>query len=369
MLLINDLKLRNQQHFGLIQSTIKRVVSSGWYTMGPELDKFEQSFANYIGTSHALGVANGTDALEISLRALGCGAEDEIITVANAGGYASTAILKVGSKPIYVDVEKESLNMSTISLKKFLTPKTKAVVVTHLFGRLANIEEIISIADIAGVPVIEDCAQAHGAMKNDCRAGAWGLMGCFSFYPTKNLGALGDGGAITTNDSSISREIQRLRQYGWNTKYITEGSAGINSRLDEIQAAVLSELLPYLDDSNAKRRIIVDTYRNELANLNDLKLPPKGKQPKQDDYVAHLCVLRSKKRNKYRESLYNNKIITDIHYPVPDYQQTAFLVKNLKLEHTEAVQNEIFTIPCFPEMTDQDCKCVIKAILECGAED
>jgi len=365
MLLINDLKQRDPRHLELIRSAVDRVISSGWFAMGPELTKFEQAFSNYIGTDEAIGVANGTDALEICLQALGCGIGDEVISVANAGGYASTAIVKIGSEPVYVDIEKETLNVSSSSLQGALSKRTKAVIVTHLFGRLADIEEIIAIAKNAGIPVIEDCAQAHGAMKHGRRAGAWGVMGCFSFYPTKNLGALGDGGAITTSDPELAREIKRLRQYGWGSKYITDGSSGRNSRLDEIQAAILNELLPFLDAANQKRRSIIDTYRKELANIKDLRLPPIGKCSKQEDFVAHLCVLRSPNRDKYRKLLADHKIATDIHYPVPDYSQTAFAPNDINLDtlrETELATNEVFTIPCFPEMTAEEIARVISAI-------
>jgi aminotransferase EvaB len=362
MLLINDLKRKSSQQLQLVRAAVDRVISSGWYSMGPELEKFEEAFSNYIGSDFSMGVASGTDALEIALRALGCGPNDEVITVANAGGYASTAITNIGSKPIYVDIQSDSLNMSPDSLKLALNTKTKAIIVTHLFGRMADIEKIMAHANKAAVPVIEDCAQAHGAMKNDRRAGAWGIMGCFSFYPTKNLGAFGDGGAITTSDPAIAKEIKRLRQYGWEKKYVTNGSAGVNSRLDEMQAAILSELLPFLDEANLKRRSIVDTYRKELAGVEGLQLPPAGEQPGQEDYVAHLCVLRSSNRDEYREILSKNEIATDIHYPIPDYRQTAFLSNYTNLNETELSVNEIFTVPCFPEMNQEDISQVINAI-------
>jgi aminotransferase EvaB len=371
MLLINDLKRKSSQQLQLVRAAVDRVISSGWYSMGPELEKFEEAFSNYIGSDFSMGVASGTDALEIALRALGCGPNDEVITVANAGGYASTAITNIGSKPIYVDIQSDSLNMSPDSLKLALNTKTKAIIVTHLFGRMADIEKIMAHANKAAVPVIEDCAQAHGAMKNDRRAGAWGIMGCFSFYPTKNLGAFGDGGAITTSDPTLAKRINSIRQYGWERKYIISDTVGINSRLDEIQAAILFELLPYLDESNQKRRVIINKYRKELASIKGLALPPPGTVPNQEDYVAHLCVIRSPNRDEYREYLGSHKISTDIHYPVPDYCQTPF-IPNTKvadvLEETELATTEVFTVPCFPEMTKQECEYVINIIQKYESE-
>jgi dTDP-4-amino-4,6-dideoxygalactose transaminase len=339
--------------------------------MGPELKKFEEVFAEYNNTNFALGVANGTDAIEIALRAIGSGPNDEIITVANAGGYASTAITNSGSKPVYVDIEKDTLNMSPESLQAALNVNTKAIIVTHLFGKMADIENIITFANQAGVPVIEDCAQAHGAVKNGRHAGAWGTMGCFSFYPTKNLGCLGDGGAITTNDAVLARKIERIRQYGWESKYRMSDTLGINSRLDEIQAAILSELLPYLDEANEKRRIIVDTYRKGLAVIKDLVPPSRGIAPNQEDYVAHLCVIRSQNREKYCNYLNLHEISTEIHYPILDYHQVALFPNKTTpniLKHTELSANEVFTIPCFPEMTEKECQYVIEVMKECSAK-
>ncbi len=333
-----------------VAAGIERVRDSGRYLMGDELAAFEAAFASLCGTSHCIGVANGTDALELALRALGCGPGDKVATVANAGMYATVAILAVGATPLYVDIDADTMTMSAVALRNTISPAVKAVVATHLYGRLADMEALAAAAGDAAL--VEDCAQAHGAICADVRAGAFGAIGCFSFYPTKNLGAMGDAGALTTNDPDLAAALRALRHYGWSDRFVAERAGGRNSRLDEIQAAVLSAKLPYLDAWNARRRQIAEIYRRELSGL-DLSLP----ETEGDDHVVHLYVIRTPDRDALAKQLTAAGIGCAVHYPIADYHQTAVistLGKLAPLAEVEQAVPEILTLPCHPWMTDEE---------------
>jgi dTDP-3-amino-2,3,6-trideoxy-4-keto-D-glucose/dTDP-3-amino-3,4,6-trideoxy-alpha-D-glucose/dTDP-2,6-dideoxy-D-kanosamine transaminase len=343
-LLINDLGRHNHPLLPQLEARVRRVLESGWYILGAEVAAFERAFAAYCGTAHCVGVGNGTDALELALRALEIGPGDQVATVANAGGYSTTAIRCAGAEPLYVDVEAGSMRMDPASLRSRLTARTKAIIVTHLYGGMAAMPALLDAA--AGIPMIEDCAQAHGARLDGKRAGAWGGLGCFSFYPTKNLGALGDGGAVVTVDATLAERLGALRQYGWIRKYEHGSVPGRNSRLDEIQAAILSVKLPRLDAWNARRREISALYSHLLhASVETPALPG-------EDDVAHLYVIRSPHRDRIRAELDAQGIATDIHYPIPDAD----------LPVTRACCAEILTLPCFPEMTDDEVTRVAEAV-------
>ena len=255
--------------FGVdLAACLRQVVDSGWYVLGSQVRDFEAAFADYVGVSHTVGVANGTDALVLALRALGVGAGSRVAMVANAGYYGSAAAALVGAEPMYVDVDAATLTMEPGSLSAVLAhEKTDAVIVTHLYGQMADMDRLSTLCRQAGVPLIEDGAQAHGAAWAGRQAGAWGAVGCFSFYPTKNLGALGDGGAVVTGDAELADRLRALRQYGWGRKYEVLSPGGGNSRLDELQAAVLLAKLPRLNAANAARRAIAGRYGAELAGL------------------------------------------------------------------------------------------------------
>jgi dTDP-4-amino-4,6-dideoxygalactose transaminase len=348
---LNDLKRTTSTLRQEIRDAIGQVLASGWYLFGPQVANFESAFAAYCGVSHCISVANGTDALEIGLRALGCGPGDEVVTVANAGMYGSAAIVTVGAHPIFADIDPITMTMDRACLEVCLGPKTRAIIVTHLYGRLADIEAMEAIAQSRGIPIIEDCAQAHGAQRAGRKAGSWGALGCYSFYPTKNLGAFGDGGAIVTNSDELAAESRSLRQYGWKEKYIADRLNGRNSRLDELQAAVLLAKLPHLDGWNARRREIVGRYRQAAGG--GLTVPDTSGA----DHVAHLCVVRSPERNRLRNFLYRIRVATDIHYPVPDHRQPAlqsWAGRDTALPVTDAVVKEIVTLPCFPELSDEE---------------
>ena len=293
---INDLKRHHAPLAGELAAAVNRVLASGWYILGPEVEAFEREFARYCGVEHCAGVGNGTDALELALGALGIGPGTEVATVANAGMYSTTAILRVGARPLYIDVDGRSMTMSPAALDAAISGGPEgcpaAVIVTHLYGQMAEIEELLAIAGRKNIPVIEDCAQAHGAERAGRKAGSRGKLGCFSFYPTKNLGAAGDGGAVVTADAALAAKVRALRQYGWTAKYRSTVAGAQNSRLDEMQAAVLRTKLPHLDGWNARRREIARLYHRALAG-SGVSLPGIDSETCSTDYVAHLYVIRS----------------------------------------------------------------------------
>ncbi len=361
---VNDLKRQNHAMAAELTGALQRVQERGWYILGPEVEAFEAEFAGFCGTPHCAGLASGTDALELALRALGVGPGDEVATVANAGSYSTTAILAAGARPVYVDVEYASMTMDPGALAGALTAATKAVIVTHLYGRMGAVEQLLAVASRHGLPLIEDCAQAHGAALGGRKAGAWGALGCFSFYPTKNLGALGDAGAVVTSDASLDQRVRRLRQYGWTSRYRSTLAGGRNSRLDELQAAVLRAKLPHLDEWNRRRRDIASQYAELLAG-SGLLLPGDVSGA---HYVAHLYVVRTPRRDELRARLAGADIDTDIHYPVPEHQQEAVRPLGLSgggLAVTERCCREVLTLPCFAEITDAEVRRVAAAIGQC----
>ena len=338
-----------------INQAIVNVLESGWYVLGKNTQEFEKAFATYCQVRHCVGVANGTDALEIALRAVGCGDSDEVITVTNAGGYTTSALHLIGAVPVYVDIDSISLLMDIYAAVRAVTKKTKCIVVTHLYGQMVNVpllrKSLMENVENCNVSIIEDCAQAHGAMLNNYRAGSMGDAAAFSFYSTKNLAAIGDAGAIVTNDDEIACAARKLHQYGWGEKYKIEQPYGRNSRMDEIQAAILKTKLPYLNEWNTRRREIVARYR-EVA-------PKEMKIIGNDDksYVGHLCIARHPERNKIRKQLRDFGITTDIHYPILDVDQedqANLPAISYDLSESRKAVREILSLPCFPEMTEAE---------------
>ena len=359
----NDLKRHYAVLADSIDGALRRVASSGWYIMGPEHDSFEREFAAYCGTKHAVAVANGTDALELALRCLDCGPGDEVITVANAGGYATTAIVQVGAVPVFVDVEMTSLTMSPGSLAGAVNEKTRAVVVTHLFGQMVDMAGIRSVLKGRSLFLIEDCAQAHGAMLCGRRAGSLGDIGTFSFYPTKNLGALGDGGAVITNDDEIAGRLRELRQYGWAQRYDARTPRGRNSRMDELQAAILRVKLPLLDQWNEMRRGIASQYMKACEGTA-LKVVHAASLA----YVGHLCVALHPERDAFRERLRSRGIGTAVHYPRLDHEQTALRDlpwRSVELDASKIAVAQILSLPCFPELTQEEIAYVCESLRAC----
>ncbi|RYZ83187.1 MAG: DegT/DnrJ/EryC1/StrS family aminotransferase [Proteobacteria bacterium] len=340
-----------------LTSPVKRVIDSHWYILGQEVQSFEKEFAEYVGGEGCVSLANGTEAIEIALRSVGVSAGDKVVTVANAGFYSSIAIHNVGATPLYVDIGQD-LNMSAYELEKAVSMGPKAIIVTHLYGQLADIESIVAIGKKHGIPVIEDCAQSHGAKRDGTMAGNFGDLACFSFYPTKNLGAIGDGGAIVSKNKIYLENAKVIRQYGWSTKYHVNTPFGRNSRLDEMQAAILREKLPHLDKWNAERRKIASFYNSSFEDLK-LTLPVSVSE----DYVAHLYVVQTESRDKFRDHLKEYGVSTEVHYPIPDHQQKAFIssVTKFSLENTEKAAGRIVTLPCFPGLTSAEQERVVEA--------
>lgn len=342
---------------------LQRVVDSHWYVLGNEVQQFEQDFAQYIGVNHAIGLGNGTDALELALKALGIQTGDPVACVANAGFYSSTAIHLIGATPVYIDVDPHDLGMCPQQLERFLASTTtlpKAIIVTHLYGQAAQIQRLKAIATQYGIPLIEDCAQAHGALVDAQRVGCFGDLSCFSFYPTKNLGALGDGGAICTPHAPLDARVRQLRQYGWEQKYTVTLPQGRNSRLDELQAAILNTKLPLLDQHNAQRRAIARTYQQAFAAL-PLQLPCSTA----DDYVAHLYVIRTPQRDALRQHLQQAGINTDIHYPLLDSLQPAYAPSApADLPVSRAACEQVLSLPCFPGLAPAQQQRVITAVCD-----
>jgi aminotransferase EvaB len=362
---VNDLSRAIEEDRDAIERAIADVLDSGWLVHGESHDRFESTFAGYVGTRHCIGVANGTDALTVALTALGIGPGHSVGVVANAGFYASTACLEVGARPHYIDVDERSLNMRVDSLVTAIEREhLNAVVVTHLYGGLADMQQLVAACREFGVRIIEDCAQSTGARNAaGVAAGAFGDIGCFSFYPTKNLGALGDGGAIVTDDDDLAEACRRIRQYGWSHRY-TVASPGRNSRLDEIQAAVLLYRLSHLDRRNARRREIAATYATILDQSSTAAELVFWDAP---SHVAHLAVARLSARDSLRTHLRSAGIATDVHYPLSDDRQplwetiaTGPAAEDLR--ETWRALDEIVSLPCFPEMTEHEVTRVATAL-------
>jgi dTDP-4-amino-4,6-dideoxygalactose transaminase len=358
MIPFNDLNRTPPALRAELSASVQRVLDRGWFILGPEVTAFENEFAAYCGTSHCLSLGNGTDALEIALRALGIGPGDAVATVANAGGYSTTAICAIGAVPRYVDIDPVSMTLSPAALSLALSEGVRAVIATHLYGRMADLPALLSLTQASGVPLIEDCAQAHGASLAGRKAGSWGALACFSFYPTKNLGACGDGGAITTNDEALAGRVKRLRQYGWTSKYHS-AEHGRNSRLDDMQAAILRAKLPLLDGWNRRRRDIAALFNDALAG-SDVDCP----HNLADDFVAHLYVIRCADRDAFRTALASRAIATEIHYPVPDHLQESERRYGAppSLPATERAAGEILTLPCYPELRDDELASIAQAL-------
>ncbi|XBS69238.1 DegT/DnrJ/EryC1/StrS family aminotransferase [Acerihabitans sp. KWT182] len=340
---------------------VHKVLASHWYVLGHEVQSFEKEFADYLGISHCISVANGSDALELALRGLNVRAGERVVTVANAGFYASSAIYAIGARPVYIDVDPKTLTLCPQALAAALDSPVAAIIVTHLYGQLASIEEIVRLASAAGIPVLEDCAQAHGARRNGKLAGSFGAAACFSFYPTKNLGALGDGGAVVTDNHETAARMRQLRQYGWGEKYQVDIPGGRNSRMDEIQAAILRVKLLHLDAWNERRRWIARRY-NAAFRAFRVGLPCSTEA----DFVAHLYVIRLANRHRFIDELKHKAIKTDIHYPIPDHRQSAYAADHpYPLTVTEHACETVVSLPCYPGLTDDEVDRVITAAKAC----
>lgn len=357
-----DLKAINNQYQLELKNACARVIDSGWYIMGSELSAFEQEFSTYCGSKHAIGVANGLDALILTLRAwkeLGkLQAGDEVIVQANTYIASVLAITENDLVPVLVEPNPSTYNLDSAKIAAAITPKTKAILPVHLYGQLSPMPEIMAIAKKHNLLVLEDCAQAHGAEINGQRAGNWGNAAGFSFYPGKNLGALGDAGAITTNDDELAQTLKALRNYGSHKKY-ENLYQGVNSRLDEIQAAMLRVKLPYLKAETIRRQQISKTYRSGITNPQ-VTLPPVTDELA---HVWHLFVVRCEQREALQNYLAEQGIQTLIHYPVAPHKQQAYKQWNhISLPVTEEIHQQVLSLPLDPTMSEETIAQVIAAV-------
>lgn len=358
MILCGNPQAQYLAHKAEIDAAMQAVLAGGRYVLGPETAAFEKEFAEWVGVGHVVGVANGTDALHLALRALGVGHGDEVITVSHTAVATAAAVTLAGAAPVLCDIEADTYTLDPALLGRLITPRTKAIIAVHLYGQAADMDAILSIAQRHGLPVIEDCAQAHGARYRGRRVGTMGAVACFSFYPTKNLGAIGDGGTVATSDDSVAARLRLLREYGWAERYVSH-TEGWNSRLDELQAAILRVKLRYLDSDNASRRRIAARYSAELADTS-LVLPVTRAG---SEHVYHLYVVRSDRRDALNAHLQARGIAAGIHYPVPIHLQPAYRgTPPLALPVTELAAREVLSLPIYPELADSDISTVIAAV-------
>jgi dTDP-4-amino-4,6-dideoxygalactose transaminase len=340
-----------------IDAAIRQTLDNGWYILGEEVKAFESEFALFCGVSRGIGVGSGTEALHLALAACGIGSGDEVITVSHTAVATVAAIELTGARPVFVDIEPEFFTLDPSKLQAAISSRTKAIIPVHLYGLPASLDTVIEIAGKHGLRVIEDCAQAHGAMYSGKRVGSWGDLGCFSFYPTKNLGAMGDGGMIVTNDAELAEKVRLLREYGWSNRYVSAIS-GWNSRLDEIQAAILRVKLRYLESDNAKRAQWAKVYDRELRGTS-LRLPACGEHR---THVYHLYVVRSEKRDEFRAFLKDHGVGALVHYPVPIHLQPAYKgrLKESNLPQTERAAQEVLSLPIYPELVESEIMKVVE---------
>ncbi len=358
-----DLQKVNARFDAEIRSATTRVIDSGWYILADECAAFERNFAAYCGTEHCIAMANGLDALVLALRALDIGAGDEVLVPSNTFVATWLAVSHVGATPVPVEPNDATFNLDPEKLAAAITPRTRAIIPVHLYGQPADLDPILAFAAEHGLRVVEDAAQSHGARYRGRRIGGHGDIVCWSFYPGKNLGALGDGGAVTTNDPTLAERLRKLHNYGSSRKYHHE-ELGVNSRLDEMQAAILRVKLPVLDDDNAHRARIAAAYTEGLAGL-DLVLPA---VPDFADPVWHLYVIRHPKRDALAQRLGDAGIATVIHYPVAPHLQPAYAslgIERGSLPIAERMQNEVLSLPIGPTQDEADTAEVIRTVRAC----
>lgn len=348
-------------HKDEIDAAIAGVLDSGRYILGQQVTAFENEFAAYIGVRFGIGVGSGTEAIHLALLACGIGAGDEVITVSHTAVATVAAIELCGATPVVVDIDPNTYTIDTNQIESAITQRTKAVIPVHLYGHPADIESTMGVAHRYELRVIEDCAQSHGAVYKGRKTGAWGDIAAFSFYPTKNLGAIGDGGAVATDDPELAEQVRLLREYGWRQRYISD-FPGLNSRLDELQAAILRVKLCYLDEENRRRQALAKLY-DEVLSATSLKLPTCVPEA---SHVYHQYVVRSEYRDSLREFLRERGVGTLIHYPVPIHRQAAYQGRLRcadSMVNTEKVAKEILSLPMYPQLTSEQVRQVAEAIV------
>lgn len=347
-----------QRHFKSIETEVEvavsKVLKSGWYILGNEVNAFEENFARYTGSKHCISVANGTEAIALALMALGIGKGDEVITTSLTAYPTVTAIKMTGAVPVAADVQANCL-IDVKSVRSLITQKTKAIIPVHLYGQICDIDELKAVSNEYSISIVEDCAQSAGARINSVHCGNFGTIGCFSFYPTKNLGAFGDAGAVTTNDDYLGEKLKSLRNYGQTDRY-KHDFVGINSRMDEMQAAILNVKLKYLDKWNLRRKEIADKYSSGLPDSIQLQRVGQGD-------VFHLYPVLIEKREKFMEGLRECGVTTIIHYPYPVFTQEAYKGKHGKCVKSKQFCGQLVSLPINPEMTNEEVDYIISVTL------
>jgi dTDP-4-amino-4,6-dideoxygalactose transaminase len=341
-----------------VDQAIGEVLDSGWFVLGRRVESFEQQFSEYLGVPATVGVGNGTEAITIALLALGIGPGDEVITVANAGVPPVAALEATGARAVLVDIDPATHTIDVAQAERAITARTRAILAVHLYGGAADVDGLANLARRRDLKLVEDCAQAHGATWRGRRLGTFGDVAAFSFYPTKNLGAYGDGGAVAAREPALAERARLLRNYGWRRQYTSE-LKGSNSRLDELQAAVLSVKLSHLDDWNVARRTLAARYE---AGLREIQTPVTRPGA---EHVYHLYVIRSPHRDALRAYLAEQGIGTGIHYALPAHLQPAYADLGLgpgSLPETERAAGEVLSLPIYPEMSTAEVDRVVEAV-------
>jgi dTDP-4-amino-4,6-dideoxygalactose transaminase len=361
MILMNDFKAETPELRDAMLAAVKRVISSGWYVLGNEVAAFEKQWAHICGVDHGIGVGNGMDAIEIALRSLDIGIGDEVITTSMTAFATVLAILRAGATPVLADIDPESALLSLESVKRCLSPQTKAVVLVHLYGQVRDMEDWQELCSAKGIHLIEDCAQAHLATWKGKVAGGFGVAGAYSFYPTKNLGALGDAGMLISSSHTLAERASCLRNYGQSVRY-HHPKLGMNSRLDEIHAAILAERIKWLPEFTERRLQIASKYRVRIKNPLVTLLSP----PQEDGaHAYHLFVVKCSQRDALQAYLQQNQIQSLIHYPIPvHHQEPCHNIKcdPLGLEASETHAVECLSLPCHPQMLEDDVTKVIDVV-------
>jgi dTDP-4-amino-4,6-dideoxygalactose transaminase len=350
---------------GEIDQAVARVLEAGWFILGPEGDAFERELAQALGAQDAVGVANGTEAIQLALEALGVGRGDEVVTSPLSAAFTVLAVMRAGARPVFADLDPATLNVAPEAVRRALTPRTKALLPVHLYGHPADLDPLLEIARERGMPLVEDACQAHGALYKGRPVGALSGIGALSFYPTKNLGALGDGGAVLVNDPRVAARLRRLRNGGQSERYRHE-EVGLNSRLDELQAAILRAFLRRLPAWNERRRALAALYRRELEGAAVTLL---AEQPWATS-VYHLFVVRHPRRDALAEALRRRGIGTLVHYPVPLHLQPALAGLGHRAGDfpvAEQAAREVLSLPLYPELADGQARAVASAVRELAA--
>jgi len=367
----SDPKASYLAHQREIDEAVRQTLDSGWYILGKQVAAFEEEFAAYLGAAHCAGVANGTDASVLALRACGVGAGDAVITVSHTAVATVAAIELAGASPLLVDVDPATFTVRPQAIEEAIetyrgAAKIKAIIAVHLYGHPAEVAAIADLARRFDLRLIEDCAQAHGATASGKRVGTLGDIAAFSFYPTKNLGALGDGGAVVTKDPNLAERVRLLREYGWRERYVSD-IAGMNSRLDELQAAILRVKLRYLEEENGRRQNIARAYDEKLA-ASALRLPQVCGNV---SHVYHQYVVRTVERDRLKEMLRGQGIGTLVHYPVPVHRQPAYrdrvLIGSGGLPETERAAREVLSLPMYPQLTDEQVEIICEVVRQAAS--